>query len=116
MRIAIQGTRLEITAALREYAERKFGSLARFLKRFEANGEQTVFIELARATRHHKRGDVYYAEAVLAVPGATLRAECEADDVRVAIDRVRDTLKSAITAYKGVRDSRTKQKSSRRQK
>ncbi len=101
MRIEIAGVRLELTTAIREYVEGKIGSLDRYLKRFEINGEVTAFIEIARSTKHHRHGDVYYAEATIRLPGRTLRAERYDTDVRAAIDAVRETIKHDIVRYKG---------------
>lgn len=101
MHITIKATQLALMPALREYIEEKLGGLAKLLARFEAKGELTLFVEIARTTKHHKRGEVFYAEATLALPGAgTLRIEEYDADVRTAIDRVKDRLKLDIVRHK----------------
>lgn len=110
MKIDIQGTQLDLTPSVRQYAEEKIGTLERFLRRFEKEGERTVFVELARSTRHHKSGDVFYAEATLELPGTILRAEHKDEDIRSAIDRIRDILKNNIASYKNEATNRTQRR------
>lgn len=100
MQINIKATNLELTPAIREYIEIKFSSLNRFLKRFETKSERNIFIEIARTTRHHRSGNVFYAEATLSLGKKTLRAEDYRWDIRVAIDKVKDKLQQEIKKYK----------------
>ena len=99
MQIDIKATNLELTTPLREYIEEKIGKLDKFLKRFEEGGVR-VRVEVARSSKHHRHGDIYRAEANLHFPGGMLRAEYQGDDVRVAIDKVRDKLQREIRKYK----------------
>ena len=100
MRIITKYTKLDSTAAIEEYAKEKIGALDKLVRRYEAEGEIEARVELARTTRHHKKGAVFYAEITLPLPGKTLRAEDEDFDVRVAVDRVRDKMKREIGKYK----------------
>jgi len=99
MQIDIEATNLELTPPLREYIEEKIGRLSKFLTHFEKEGVH-VKVEVARLTRHHRHGNVYHAEANLHFPGGMLRAEHQAEDVRVAIDKVRRVLQREIRKYK----------------
>ncbi len=103
MKIDIKATNLEITPAISEYIEIKLGSLSRFLKKFESQSEIKIFIEIARTTRHHKSGNVFYAEVNLHLPKKTLRAEHSDWDIRVAIDKAKDKLQQEIKKYKEIR-------------
>lgn len=101
MQISIQGTGLELTPALTAYIEEKLGGLSKLLGRFEAKGELTLFFEIARTTKHHQHGEVFYAEATLKLPSIpTLRIEEYDADVLAAVDRVKDRLKLDITRHK----------------
>ena len=102
MQINIKATGLDLTPAVREYIENKIGSLDKFLKRFEAQGEVKAEIEIARTTRHHRKGNVFYAETNLYLPKRTIRAEHSDWDVRAAINMVKDKLKLKIQKYKGL--------------
>jgi len=92
MKFDIKATNLDLTPVIREYIETKIGSLDHFLKRFEAETEIEVFVEIARTTRHHKSGDVFCAETSFSIGKKLLRAEHTDWDIRVAINEVKDRL------------------------
>lgn len=100
MKINIKATNLDLTQAIREYIGIKIGSLDRFLKRFEVKSEIEVFVEIAHTTKHHRHGNVLYAEATIPLGKKILRAEHSDFDIRIAIDRVRDKLQQEINKYK----------------
>ncbi len=100
MKIDIVAKNLDLTSAIREYIEMKIGPLDRFLKKFESKGEIEIFIEIARTTKHHHSGSVFYAEATLPLGKKILRAEHTDWDIRAAIDKVKDKLRQEIKKYK----------------
>lgn len=100
MKITVKATRLILTPALKEYIEKKISPLSRFLARFEAKGESTAFVEIARTTRHHKNGEVYAAEIDLDLGSRMLRVEQSHRDVRAAIDLAKDALREKLAQYK----------------
>lgn len=100
MKINIKATKLDLTPAIKEYIEIKIGSISRFIERFESGGEAEVSVEIARTTKHHHKGDVFYAEANLKLPQKTIRAEHSDFDIRVAIDNVKKILKEEVSKYK----------------
>lgn len=106
MKITIKGTNLTLTPSIKTFAEEKLGTLARFIKRFDETGQAELWLELARTTRHHRRGDVFVAEADLRLPKAILRAEQEDIDVRTAIDKLKVKLRLEIEKYKTKHESR----------
>lgn len=99
MRIDISAKNIELTNPLKVYIDKKIGSLQRFVKRFD-DGTLLIDVEVGRSTRHHKHGDIYYAELNLHLPGKTLRAEHDDNDVRVSINRARKILIREIRKYK----------------
>lgn len=100
MQIHIKATRLELTPIIERYIERRIGGLQRFVKRFEKERQVHIFFEIARTTRHHKSGDVFYAEATVDLPGKTIRAERRDTDIRAAVDNIKNLLKRDILEYK----------------
>jgi len=100
MIINIKSNKLDITPAITQYIEEKIGSLDKFIVRFESHGEATATVEINRTTNHHQHGEVYYAEVNLNVNGITIRAEQTDEDIRAAIDKVKDILKLEIGKYK----------------
>lgn len=99
MHIDVRAKDLDLTEPLKEYIDKKIGSLDKYLKRFDQEAILAE-VEVARTTKHHKQGDVYYAEVNLKVPGTLLRATHKDEDIRVAIDRVKDILQREIRKYK----------------
>ncbi|MEK9154697.1 MAG: ribosome-associated translation inhibitor RaiA [Patescibacteria group bacterium] len=102
MKIIIKSAKLDLTPAISEYIEEKIGSLKRFLGKFEKEGEVRAEVEIARTTRHHRQGDVFYAEANIYLPKKKIRAEHSDWDIRVAIDNINKKLGQEIKKYKGI--------------
>jgi putative sigma-54 modulation protein len=103
MQIDINASKIDMTPSLKKYAEMKIGALGKFVKKFEKDTESKIYLELARSSKHHKHGDVFYAEATLRIPGKTLRAQHMHSDIRAAIDVVRDTLSREVVKFKGTK-------------
>ena len=104
MKIHLKATNIDLTEPLKVYVEEKLGGLEKFIGRWDVEGAVELWAEVGRTTRHHKKGDVFMAEADLRLPGKVLRAEDEDFDVRVAIDRVREKLERDIKKYKDKSD------------
>lgn len=100
MKVIIKTTNLELTEPLKAYIEEKMESLGKFFPNLDPDVVKSK-VEVARSTRHHKQGNVYHADVNLELPGAVLRAEKDASDIRAAIDGVKDKLKREIDKYKG---------------
>lgn len=99
MKIDTKFTGLDSTPAINEYINEKIGGLEKFVHRMSEKGAVSAFIELARSSAHHQKGDVYHIECNLELPGKLLRAETENWDVRLGIDEVRDILHLEIKKY-----------------
>lgn len=100
MIIDLKGTSLDLTGPIKEYIEKRLQPLSRFIKRHEAKSESHLFVEIARTTKHHHKGDVFYAEATLELPKKVLRAEATNSDIRAAVDEVKNILKREMERYK----------------
>lgn len=100
MKLHIFSKEVEIGQGTREYIEQKFHMLDHFFKRLEKEGEILIEIEVARSTKHHQSGMIYYAEATIKLPQKTLRAEYYERNIESAIDGVKDILKNEIVRYK----------------
>ena len=75
-------------------------ALEKFLGRWEKNSEVLLRVEISKITNHHRKGIVFYAEANLDLPQNTLRIEETNDELRIAIERLRDRLKNEILKLK----------------
>ena len=100
MKIDIKYTQFQMTEDIDDYARKHIGSVARLLKSFEVLREITVFVEIARSTKHHRHGDVFYAEVTFDLDGKTVRAEATESDIRLAIDSVKEKIKKEVRRYK----------------
>jgi len=96
MKITIQGTGIELTQAIKEYAIEKIESLEKFFDNI-----QNADIDLGRRSTHHQHGDVFYAEVNVSVPGKLLRVVKEEPDLYKAIDKVKDHFKVEFERMKG---------------
>jgi len=112
MRIETKYTRFPATPDVEQYIAKRIEPLSRFVKRYETDGEIIVFLEVARSSKHHRHGNVFYAEATLKLPGKVIRAEHNDSDIHIAIDNIRDALKRELSNYKS--KEVTKQKRSKR--
>lgn len=89
------------TPAFETYVEEKLLPLAKLIKPFEERGEIKIVLDLVRTSRHHEKGEaIFMAAADLRLPKKIIRAEEYADSMRLAVDRIRDTLKLEIEKYK----------------
>ncbi len=93
-----------MTPAVKEYAEEKIGGLIKFYDHITQ-----ADIEIGRNTEHHHKGDVFYAEVNLDVPGKLIRVVKEEGDVYKAIDKVKDHLKLELDEMKEKRLRRDKE-------
>ena len=94
----ILGTNMELTDAIRTYAEERAESLAKLTSHFESSAE--LRIELGKTSQHHTSGPFFFAEFHLDVPGTILTAKAEGADLYAVIDEVRDDLKRQLVDYK----------------
>jgi ribosomal subunit interface protein len=94
---------IELTPVIEESIGKKMAPLAKLIKHLEAEGEREIRLEIERDTKH-KKGDVFRMTANLSLPGKILYADERADDLRTAIDRVRDVMRSEIEKYRTERE------------
>lgn len=101
MRVVVRRKNLEITPALSVYIDTKIVRPTRkLLARIQSDALPLLDIEVARTTRHHRKGNVFYAEANLSLGSNVFRAEAEAEDIHAACDLLEDELKREISKFK----------------
>lgn len=102
MQISLKGTNIQILESTREYVDRKLVRAAE--KFFKNEGDSVVLaIEVEKTTKHHKKGNIFRAEANLKIGKVSLRAESTADTLNNAIDEVEYELTREITKFKDKR-------------
>ncbi len=112
MKIIIRTKKIELNQELKDYINEKINSLEKFLKilqdkekyfdKFFGKGKPRVeaWVEVEKTTLHHKKGPVFRAECQLRLPGQSIRAEAVSEDLRLAINEVKDKLQREFKQYK----------------
>jgi putative sigma-54 modulation protein len=95
MQITITGSQLELTEAMKQYAEKKIGGLEKY---YDGITEAKVILGLE--THHHNKGDIFFVECRLYVPGKDIFAKNTEKDLYAAIDKVRGELESELRKHK----------------
>ena len=94
MQLQVKGKNLDVTPAIRTYAERKIGKLARQLA-----GPTRIELELS-AERNPSITDSQVAEATIWTKGPVLRAKGATPDMRASIDELVDKLARQVDRYR----------------
>ena len=87
-----------MTPDIQDFIIEKMNSLQKF---FTQSDQEQILVEfeVSRST-HHKKGDVFRAEANISLKGKLYRGESNTYDVRVAIDAVRDEIEHQVNRTK----------------
>ena len=111
MKLILYGKNLDLTPSIRAFVEGKIGSVSKFLKPAESNLAEAR-VEIAKPSKHHRSGFVYYAEVNLKIGSQLFRAVAEHLDLHTAVDFARDEIERQIKEYKErSREARRKPKS-----
>lgn len=108
MRLIIKATNIKLTESLRSFINQKFGELEKFLedilkKQDIFDGQKPrakAFVEIGKPSYHHHKGNVFYAEAQIPLPGKGVRSTAKREDLREAIVEVKDELQRLLKKYK----------------
>ncbi|MDQ3075986.1 MAG: ribosome-associated translation inhibitor RaiA [bacterium] len=98
MQINLQGKNLELTQEVKDYLHKKITHLEKYT--LSSEEEAVVNVELIKTTNHHKKGEIFKAEANLSFGGNKFFAVKELDDVFKAIDAIKDDLERKIVQTK----------------
>ena len=106
MRISINAKNIELTPTLEVHIEEKFTShIRRLVEKKNDVDLPLLHLEVGRSTRHHKKGNVYYAEANLNLGKTVFYAKAEHGDVYAACDSLRDEMEREIKEFSGRRQA-----------
>lgn len=97
MKINIKATQMDLTPAIRDYAQEKMDMLEKYLGDIQVTN---CDVEVGMTTHHHSKGEIFRAEVNLSLPGEMLRVEKTEEDLYKAIDKVKDHLTREIRQYK----------------
>ena len=108
MRIIIKATNIKLTEPLRNFIQKKIGELEKFLEDilkkediFDGKSPRAeAFVEVGKPSKHHRKGNVFYAECQIPLPNKGVRSEAQKEDLRLAICEVKDELQRLLKKYK----------------
>lgn len=98
MKLTIKATNFKLSDSIYTYIQQKIDTLDKFIQNVNP---VECWVEVEKTTDHHRKGDIFRAEAQIKLPGACgVRAEASEWDLHVAIDRVKDDLQRQLKRYK----------------
>lgn len=95
MNIIIKATNIELTSNIKEYVEKKISSLDKYF-----NNIIEAQVEIGVNSKRHQKGEIFFAEVNLKVPGKILRILKTEKMLFKAIDKVKDHLKVILRRHK----------------
>jgi putative sigma-54 modulation protein len=95
MEITVKGRRMEVTPAIRSYAEEKIGRVAKIVDSMLMSAEIELSIERNRSIENSQ-----VAEVTVYTKGPVIRAKEAAPDMYAAIDIVSEKLESQVRKFK----------------
>lgn len=98
MQLAVRGKNIEVTSTLREYLEKKFGKIEKFIDQ-PVNAQVNMYVERGR----------HIVEVTAALNGLLIRGEEATGDMYASIDLVADKLEKQVKKYKARFDKRGKE-------
>jgi len=111
----IKFTNLEPDERVKSLIRQKIGSLNKFLDGIEVKRPGLgpvvhAWVEVGKASEHHKEGRVWYAECQLKMPGKNLRSTSTNYDLTAAIEEVKDDLGLILKKAKDKREDLARQR------
>lgn len=86
MRTTVKATNIEHTNAIDAYLKKRLLELERILEPKEKS--ELARIELGKSTKHHRTGEVFFAEITFHVKNKDFRASATGSDLYEAIDKM----------------------------
>jgi len=104
MQIIIKGTKIKLTKTLKDFVEEKTRDLEKFFEfKIKQNFEVKAFVEIGKTSKRHRKGDIFFAECQIFLPGKGVRAAAEREDLKLAICEVKDELQVQLKKYREIR-------------
>jgi putative sigma-54 modulation protein len=90
MLVTVNGKNIELTGALREYAEKKVAKIAKFFEKSPVGAQVTLSTERSK----------HVVDITVQVNGLLLRGEAKTDDMYVSIDNAIDKIERQVHKFK----------------
>ncbi|MFH0779788.1 MAG: ribosome-associated translation inhibitor RaiA [Parcubacteria group bacterium] len=95
MKINLKATNIDLTAGMRDQVNEKCGGLDKYFSNI-----QQADVEIGKTSAKHRKGDIFFCEINLSVPGKLLRFRKETNDLQKAINEVKRGIQQEIKKYK----------------
>jgi putative sigma-54 modulation protein len=95
MNINIKATNIELTPQIKDYVNEKISCLDRYF-----NNIIEARVEIGVDSKHHQKGEIFFCEANIKVPGKILRIRKGAKKLLKAIDKTKDHGKVVLRRHK----------------
>ena len=94
MKIIVSGRNIQVTDAIRTYAEEKISRVKKYF-------EHIIEIDITLSVEHSKsEGDIHKADVLLFGNGAKIKVTMEDKDLYAAIDKATDILERQVRKHK----------------
>jgi|SRR3989344_55221 len=106
MNIIIKTKNIELTDSLEALINKRLIKLNKFIISLVQKEEHfgkimpEFLVEIKKETRHHRKGDLFWADVIIRLPGKKLVAQACQDDMLLAITKARDEMQREIRKYK----------------
>lgn len=98
MKLPFKTTNFKLTESVANFLSQRMENMERLLEKI--GGMMSGWIEIGRTTRHHKKGEVYRAEAQIKLKKQSIRAEGTSSTIFGAITEMKERLKRELSKYK----------------
>ena len=95
MQIIIKTKNIELTDSLEKFIQSKMAKLNKF---FQADAQ--LLVEIERETSHHRKGEVFFAEAIIVLAGKKLIAQAKGEDMGKKIAKIKEEMEIEIKKHK----------------
>jgi len=98
MKVNIIGKGISLTPAIKDYVKKKIKHVEKLIDPNDDSALATI--EIGKTTKHHNAGPWFVAEIALHIAGKDLVAKQEHEDLYAAIDLLKDSISSEVTAHR----------------
>jgi ribosomal subunit interface protein len=95
MKVNLKSTNFELTGGIKDAVDNKFAGLDKYYSNM-----QQVDVEVGMISTKQQKGDVFFCEVNVSVPGKLLRYRKEYNDLYKAINEVKKGIQLEIKKYK----------------
>src|SRR3989344_1972047 len=99
VKVSTRAVNFTLTPALTKQLAQKIKGTERFLRHFDTTAAE-LYLEVGLPSRHHRHGEIFYAEANLRLAGKLLRAEEQNFSLSVAINAIFKALEQQLKKLK----------------